>query len=175
MSIIYRDTEKEKLEKFIQETSGLIDDLIMLREGSKSIVYLNDETDKSIACFNRTLMNFYKSVEAMQAIGKEIRICKRCGKPFLASNRNRLYCDRLNQNGDSCSSIGPGELFRDKLREEEALEAYNRAYKTHHARYRKGKMSLEAMKSWRRIAKHKLDSVRIGELSLEEFKLWLKW
>ena len=60
------------------------------------------------------------------------------------------------------------------MKEEDALNIYNRAYKTHHARIRNGKMTKSDFCVWSAEAKQKLNEVRAGQLDIAEFQKWLK-
>lgn len=103
-----------------------------------------------------------------------IRKCKNCGKYFLIKNRNVTYCDRRDSSDMPCSAIGPKRSFQKKMEQDEALKIYTRAYKTHHARFRKGKMSLNEFGTWCKEAKANLIKARNEELDISVFQEWLK-
>lgn len=103
-----------------------------------------------------------------------IKKCKNCGKYFIVNDRKKSYCDRVYKSGKSCSSIGPRRSFQKKMEDDPALTLYNRAYKTHHARVRNKKMSMENFSSWSKEAKERLEKVRNGELDIDIFQKWLK-
>jgi len=104
-----------------------------------------------------------------------IRKCNSCGKYFVVSSRRTAYCNRVNASGVSCSAVGSKQSFQRKLENDEALRIYNRAYKTHHARIRSGKMKENHFSLWRMEAKEMLERVRAGELELGDFKKWVKY
>lgn len=116
----------------------------------------------------------YLEALTMIQAGTMVKRCKRCGKYFIVTNRNVAYCDRIDESGLRCSVVGPGESFQKKMEADEALQIYNRAYKTHHARVRKGTMSQENFDEWRKNAKIKLEQTRTGELDIASFQVWLK-
>ena len=103
-----------------------------------------------------------------------VRKCRHCGKYFVAANRRIAYCDRVDGSGMRCSAIGSQQSFQKKMASDEALLIYNRAYKTHHARVRKGTMSKEDFVRWYSEAKLRLDKARAGELDVAQFQEWLK-
>ena len=103
-----------------------------------------------------------------------IKKCKNCGKYFVVNDRKKAYCDRVYESGKTCSAIGSKRSFQKKMEKEPALNLYNRAYKTHHARIRNKKMSMENFSIWSKEAKEKLDDVRSGKLDIEAFQKWLK-
>lgn len=103
-----------------------------------------------------------------------IRKCGRCGKYFVVTNRKTAYCDRTDEFGIRCSVVGSQQAFRKKMETDAPLKMYTRAYKTHHARIRKGNMSKEDFELWYSEAKLKLAKVRTGELDVVSFQKWLK-
>ncbi len=103
-----------------------------------------------------------------------IKKCKNCGKYFIVNDRKKAYCDRVFESGESCSSIGPKRSFKKKMESEPALALYNCAYKTHHARVKNSKMSMDSFSSWSKEAKERLEKVRSGELDIDVFQKWLK-
>lgn len=106
--------------------------------------------------------------------GTMIRKCKRCGKYFVVNNRKIAYCDRVDEAGLRCSAVGSQQNFQKKLETDEPLKIYNRAYKTHFARVKKGTMNEEDLQLWRAEAKSKLMKVRAGEMDIASFQAWLK-
>ncbi len=112
---------------------------------------------------------------SMIQTGTMIRKCNSCGKYFVVSSRRTAYCNRVNASGVSCSAVGSKQSFQRKLENDEALRIYNRAYKTHHARIRSGKMKENHFSLWRMEAKEMLERVRAGELELGDFKKWVKY
>lgn len=103
-----------------------------------------------------------------------IRRCRRCGKYFVVNNRKVAYCDRVDMSGVRCSAVGPQQNYQKKLEDDEPLKIYNRAYKTHFARVKKGTMSKDAFRLWYDEAKSKLAEVRKGNLDISDFQTWLK-
>lgn len=103
-----------------------------------------------------------------------IRKCRHCGKYFVVDNRKTAYCDRVDESGVRCSAVGSQQSFQKKMASDEALLIYNRAYKTHHARVRKGTMSKEDFQLWYTEAKERMKRARAGELDIAQFQEWLK-
>ena len=103
-----------------------------------------------------------------------IRTCKNCGKYFVVTNRNTAYCDRIDESGKRCSAVGPSREFQKKMKEDEALKIYTRAYKTHFARVKKGTMEKGAFTEWCKEAKQKLEQARAHQLDIMTFQEWLK-
>lgn len=103
-----------------------------------------------------------------------VRKCRHCGKYFVVANRRIAYCDRVDEAGVRCSAVGSQQSFQKKMESDEALLIYNRAYKTHHARVRKGTMSKEDFELWYSEAKERMERARAGELDIAQFQEWLK-
>lgn len=85
------------------------------------------------------------------------------------------YCNRIAE-GETrpCSEIGSERAFKKKLEEDCPLKIYNKAYSTHHARMRNGKMSQDEFNVWFKKAKEKLNLVRENKFDVEAFEEWLK-
>ena len=103
---------------------------------------------------------------SMIKANQKVRKCKNCDKYFIITDKNTDdYCTRILTNGMTCkekSKLNPIEIN------------YRKAYKTHHARMRKGKITKEELDKWRLLAKEKLELARAGELELEAYQKWLK-
>ena len=125
-------------------------------------------------CISNLRQLLYLEVWSMVQSQTKIRKCRNCGKYFVAATRRIVYCDRMDQSGMSCSAIGYQQSFQKKLEDDEPLQIYNRAYKTHHARMKKGIMSKVAFQQWCDKAKQKLAEARAGELDIANFQEWLK-
>ena len=116
----------------------------------------------------------YVEILSMIQAKTVIKKCKNCDKYFVVTNQKISYCNRFDKHGILCSDIGSKNTFQRKLESDPALESYNRAYKTHFARMKKGKISKEELEEWRLLAKEKLELVRTAELELEAYQKWLK-
>jgi len=103
-----------------------------------------------------------------------IRKCKNCGKYFIIKDRKKVYCDRSDQFGRTCSSLGSMRTFQNKMSSEPALDLYTRAYKTHYARRKRGNMNQVEFEQWCTMAKTNLTKVRSGALSITEFQNYLE-
>ena len=126
--------------------------------------------------YNVTSLEQLLNIELMSMLRDEtmIRKCKNCGKYFIVTNRNTAYCDRIDDSGERCSAVGPSREFQKKMKEDEALKIYTRAYKTHFARVKKGTMEKDAFTEWCKEAKEKLEQARAGKLDVPTFQEWLK-
>ena len=104
--------------------------------------------------------------------------CRSCGKYFPATTAhgNSEYCNRLFQDtGKTCKEIGSVKVYKAKVESNPAIQAYNRAYKTHFARIKYKKMTKEHFQVWAEEARKLRDKVLAGEMDLTEYEEWLKW
>lgn len=116
----------------------------------------------------------YQEVLSMIQSGIIIKKCKNCNRYFVVTNRKMEYCNRIVKGNIRCSDIGSKRTFEKKKNEEPALKIYDRAYKTHYARYMKKKITWPEFESWVSEAKGKLAQVRSGELDISDFQQWIK-
>ncbi len=101
-----------------------------------------------------------------------IRLCKNCGKPFVAQKRaDSIYCDRVvPRSKDKCSVVGPLKTYRSKLPDIESdFYAARRRYNTRVSRNPTLKTEFEA---WKIKSREKLIAYREGKLSADEFRKW---
>lgn len=104
-----------------------------------------------------------------------VKKCRHCGMYFVVNNMNVEYCNRIIEGEEKpCSEIGPKRAFQKKLEEDYPLKIYNRAYKTHYARVRNGKMTKAEFNTWYIEAKEKLEQARAGNLDVSEYQKWLR-
>ena len=72
------------------------------------------------------------------------RKCENCHRWFLlAAGKYSSCCNRplKNEPGKTCRDVGSRKRYDDKCKNDPIWLAYNRAYKTHYARYLKKKMT----------------------------------
>lgn len=104
-----------------------------------------------------------------------LKECKSCGLYFPASHGNSEYCNRLFQDtGKTCREIGSVKAYQAKVESNPAIKEYNRAYKTHYARIKAGKMTKDFFQEWAQEAREKRDLVTAGKLTLEEYQMWIE-
>lgn len=118
----------------------------------------------------------FLQMEQLMQSGSILKRCRLCNRYFITSDMKVEYCSRpAPGNSDAtCSEVGSYRAYQKKLEEDIPLQIYNRAYKTHFARMKKGIMTDKEWLQWRIEAKEKLDQVREGLYDQEEFALWLK-
>ena len=105
------------------------------------------------------------------------RRCDNCGQYFLlTAGKYSCYCDRplLDDPGKTCRSIGAKKRYGSKCRNDPVWMVYNRAYKTHYARYMKGKMTASEFERWSRYAVSLRDQAADGILGSEQYQRLIK-
>ena len=178
--------EREELQNIIKTLSSSLEGINVVRYGINekmqeqiaSIVNLAKKItqyrkNKVYEIYNLRQLLFIEILNMIQNDVK-VRVCKNCKKYFVVSNLNTMYCERLYTSNRKCSDVGSNKTFREKIAGDEAYTIYSRAYKTHYARQKRGKMDRIEFLDWYDEAKNKLDKVRAGEYDLEEFREWLK-
>jgi len=121
-------------------------------------------------------------LEIMQMIQNNVTIkkCEHCDMYFIPPNNRIKFCERLvDCQNVTCSTIGSDRKFQQRMKDEPELDAYNRAYKTRHARVRRANAGSknklhDELDDWRIEAKKKMHEVKEGKLSLVEYEAWLK-
>ena len=104
-----------------------------------------------------------------------VKKCKYCGNYFIAENMKNEYCNGYAKNEvKPCSEIGSTRTYQNRIKKDEIYAIYQRAYKTHFARIKKGKMTQAAFSTWSIESKQKMADAREGRLSMEEYVAWLK-
>lgn len=108
------------------------------------------------------------NLEMMYAVINDVPInkCKNCNKYFVAGNAAALFCDRLYTEDKTCKQFGGKKSFVDKLKNDEALLRYEKAYQATYYRLRKAQSQdeidklnkrLQELKTWR--VKYKNDEI----------------
>lgn len=102
--------------------------------------------------------------------------CKNCGKYFvLTGHKNTEYCDRfIDDTGRTCKDIGAMASYLNKKNEDPIFKAFNKAYKTKHARIRRGKITHEKFDVWCDNARIMRDKCYNNEIDLDYLAGWLQ-
>ena len=143
------------------------------KKGYSEVIYEEYKVD---SLFEVLFLEIYHMILDKTLVKK----CRNCNKYFVVKNLNTEYCDRLiNDDEESdddrtCSDVGPKRSYQKKLENDLPLKFYDRAYKTHYARIKSGKMTKQEFFIWQQEAKAKLEEVRFGNYDFEEYKKWLK-
>lgn len=103
--------------------------------------------------------------------------CKHCGKYFLIqSGKYFSYCNRkLNDDpSKTCRDVGSRQKYNDKCKNDPIWQTYNRAYKTHYARYMKKKMTVSEFEKWSRFASEIRDKTIAGKIPFDEYYIQIR-
>ncbi|MDD6587976.1 MAG: DUF6076 domain-containing protein [Anaerobutyricum hallii] len=98
--------------------------------------------------------------------------CSNCGKWFLLRSGNYSdYCDNPlpDQPDRTCRDTSARKKYEDKCKTDPIWLTYNRAYKTHYARYMKGKMTQDELEIWGRKAIDLREQAISGEISYDDY------
>ena len=116
-------------------------------------------------------------LEAMEMLDQNIIVkrCRLCGNYFIAENMKNEYCQSYAQGEKRpCSEIGSARTYQNRVKNDEVKVLFQRAYKTHFARIKKGKMTQSDFYAWSIEARQKMVEVREGKLGMDEYEAWLK-
>ncbi|MBE6069899.1 MAG: hypothetical protein E7211_19725 [Clostridium lundense] len=103
--------------------------------------------------------------------------CDNCGRYFLiAGGKYNNYCERtLKDDPDkTCRDVGARRKYGEKCKDDPVWLAYNRAYKTHYARYMKKKMTAAQFEQWSRQAVEWRNAASEGKLPQAEYERIIK-
>jgi len=117
------------------------------------------------------------TLEVMGMIDQNLIVkrCRYCGNYFLAENMKNEYCQGYAQGEKKpCSEIGSARTYQNRVKNDEVKTLFQRAYKTHFARIKKGKMTQAEFNIWSIEAKQKMTDIREGRLGMDEYEAWLK-
>lgn len=97
--------------------------------------------------------------------------CKQCGKYFLIEGKYFRFCNNPveNEPDKTCRDVGSRRRYDEKCKNDPVWQTYNRAYKTHYARYMKRKMTLTEFEKWSRFASELRDKTEAGEVPYEQY------
>ena len=105
------------------------------------------------------------------------RKCENCHRWFLlAAGKYSSCCNRplKNEPGKTCRDVGSRKRYDDKCKNDPIWLAYNRAYKTHYARYLKKKMTTVQFEQWSRYAVELQQKAETGEMELVDYQRELR-
>ena len=105
------------------------------------------------------------------------RKCENCHRWFLlAAGKYSSCCNRplKNEPGKTCRDVGSRKRYDDKCKNDPIWLAYNRAYKTHYARYLKKKMTTAQFEQWSRYAVELRQRAEAGEMELVDYQRELR-
>lgn len=129
------------------------------------------------ALYPRSLQDLYHFlISGYLKQGVCFKVCKNCGRYFAVNgSMNAEYCDRkIEGSQKTCRQMGAVRVYQQKQMKDPILRLYNRAYKTHNARIRYGRMTREEFLEWSARARALRDKCLEGKISTDDFETWLK-
>ena len=105
--------------------------------------------------------------------GRVPRCCANCGRFFMPRGGYDVeYCDNPapGETDKTCKEVGARNTFARRVKDSPALQIFQRAYKTHHARIRSGHMTKETFAIWSARAMDLRDACLEGKITLEELE-----
>lgn len=137
---------------------------------------IKDEHGRAILCeeiefkdFQSFLYyDFFYAIKRNHIVNK----CRNCGKFFLIrSGKYMSYCDKplADKKDKTCKDVGAKRKYDDKCKNDPIWQTYNRAYKTHYARYMKKKMIISEFEKWSRYASDLRDKALAGKINFEQY------
>ena len=117
--------------------------------------------------------------------GRLPRRCTCCHRFFLpAPGYGSEFCERVSpgETTKTCREVGARKKYDEKVRSNPVWRIYQRAYKTHYARFMKKKLSQEEFDYWSKYASELRDSMRADaalqeseqRMSLEEYETLIR-
>ena len=121
----------------------------------------------------------YKSISSILKGKVYLKICKNCGKYFIASNKAYNYCENIapREIKKTCREIGRKVSFKNAQNIDPILNMYYKVYN------RKSMMKsrnpdiekyIKDFDKFKETGKKKLNQYKNGKLSVEDFKNWIE-
>jgi len=135
-----------------------------------------DDEDLVVETYDTTDLKKLLSYETMTMIKDQVRVkrCKNCQGYFVIDKPKVEYCNRI-VSGETkpCNEIGKARVYQKKIEADVPTLCYRKAYKTHYARIKAGRLSKGEFSTWAAEASDKLVQVKNGQLAQDDFKAWL--
>lgn len=135
-----------------------------------------DDQDLVVETYDTMDLSKLFSYEIMMMIKDQVRVkrCKSCQGYFVIDKPKVEYCNRIVAGETKpCNEIGKARVYQKKIEADAPTLCYRKAYKTHYARIKSGRLSKGEFSTWAAEASDKLAQVKSGQLSLGNFKAWL--
>ena len=121
----------------------------------------------------------YKSIGSILKGNVYLKVCKNCGKYFIAESKSYNYCTNIapNEIKKTCRDIGRRNVFNDKKNKDALIALYYSVYN------RKAMMKsrnpdiikyVNDFTKYKEQGKKKLSKYKLGLLTPEEFKNWIE-
>ena len=143
--------------------------------GQITAIYTLGEDDKIYRETEYSSLGSFLYTEFMTCLqeGRVPRCCANCGRFFMPRGGYDVeYCDNPapGETDKTCKEVGARNTFARRVKDSPALQIFQRAYKTHHARIRSGHMTKESFAIWSARAMDLRDACLEGKITLEELE-----
>ena len=135
-----------------------------------------DDEDLVVETYETMDLRKLFSYEIMMMIKDQVRVkrCKNCQGYFVIDKPKVEYCNRIVAGETKpCNEIGKARVYQKKIEADAPTLCYRKAYKTHYARIKAGRLSKGEFSTWAAEASDKLAQVKNGQLAQDDFKAWL--
>jgi len=98
--------------------------------------------------------------------------CGNCGRYFLPGSAYADFCERISpgEKYKTCRDVGAKKKFDEKVKSDPIWLTYQRAYKTHYARYMKKKMTISEFEKWSAMAIELRAKALAKEIAFDEYE-----
>lgn len=139
----------------------------------------NKVTEFDLIIPNDICAMLYKSICSVLKEDIHLKVCKNCGRYFIATNKSQNYCTNVapNEYKKTCRSIGRQNVFNSSKNEDSVLNLYYKVYN------RKAMMKsrnpdidiyVKDFNKYKEAGKKKLVKYKTGKITKEELKDWIE-
>ena len=172
----YQSGDKQKALQQLFEQYYSFDNRFQLNSGGQmKAIYSLGEDGKIYRETEYSSLGSFLYTELMTCLqeGRVPRCCANCGRFFMPRGGYDVeYCDNPapGETDKTCKEVGARNTFARRVKDSPALQVFQRAYKTHHARIRSGHMTKESFAIWSARAMDLRDACLEGKITLEELE-----
>ena len=172
----YQSGDKQKALQQLFEQYYSFDNRFQLNSGGQmKAIYSLGEDGKIYRETEYSSLGSFLYTELMTCLqeNKVPRCCTNCGRFFMPRGGYDVeYCDNPapGETDKTCKEVGARNTFARRVKDSPALQIFQRAYKTHHARIRSGHMTKETFAIWSARAMDLRDACLEGKITLEELE-----
>ena len=165
--LLQASVEFDDRDRLLRELHALSEGAASFQEMNKAFKLLSGITSSSFeTVYEAAALEDILDLEMSDMIRMNTRVkrCERCGRFFVYSEDNPDRCTIM-ENGKSCLS---------EYRTVSVNKLYQKAYKTHHKRMKRGGYTEEDLRNWMDRAKKAKDPAISGEMTMKEFESIMK-
>ena len=172
----YQSGDKQKALKQLFDQKYSVESRFDLNPGGQiKTIYALGEDGKIYRETEYSSLGSFLYTELMTCLqeGRVPRCCANCGRFFMPRGGYDVeYCDNPapGETDKTCKEVGARNTFARRVKDSPALQIFQRAYKTHHARIRSGHMTKESFAIWSARAMDLRDACLEGKITLEELE-----